>query len=488
MHTTRTRPLAYALLLVAAGCNLCGGPDLNPEPPSDEQTEEFCQRPASKVDILWVVDNSGSMTAEQSRLADRFSDFFRQLQKSLVDYHIGVVTTSIQDGLPENANGKLRRYDGPNVTGCSGCRFLTKEVPCSNPDIRRNDGESVSAFESRLQNECPAALVFRRMVTVGNQGSAFETGLQSSALALGALVDSTTGNYQSHNGQPVIPDENQGFIRRREGTCQPVASTTAGLDCSQAEQDNCAEPSLYVIYVSDEQDFSSQPSRYYYRVLEGLKGAGNEGKIVTSVITGWPTGATIPTTKVCEVYNRKLTGARDAEIDALTGYLTMVDKAQPACTDPSGMNTADDSAVVGSRYIDVACRSGGVVADICSSDYSAALNQLGADAAGLARKFTLGNWDNIDFGADNQPFSGDEESIRENLNCDGAEGTSEQLDLVLCVKATNLNDEAEVLVPRDNARGWHLETSTHSVRFDGSFIPKPGTPVKIRYQLKGQGQ
>src|SRR5688500_18469462 len=109
------------LLAALAGCEQCQLGDLTQEPPANLPTEEFCQRPASKVDILWVVDNSGSMSAEQNKLADRFSDFFLALRRSLVDYHIGVVTTAIQDGRLEDANGIMRRYDGPAVPGCDGC-------------------------------------------------------------------------------------------------------------------------------------------------------------------------------------------------------------------------------------------------------------------------------------------------------------------------------------------------------------------------------
>lgn len=484
------RLLSVLLLAGLAGCQNCTQVNVVNEPDPTQQVDEFCQRPASKVDILWVVDNSGSMTSEQNKLGDRFSAFFKELQKSLVDYHIGVVTTSLQDGIPENVNGKLRRYSGPAVQGCDGCRYLTKEVPCGNPDIVRNAGEAEADFETRLKNECPAALVFRKLVTVGNQGSAFETGLQASTLALGAIIDPETGSYKQSNGGPVIPGENSGFLRRRTGTCQPVASTTVGLDCSQADQENCAEPSLYVVYVSDEQDFSTGPSRYFYRVIEGLKGAGNEGKISASVITGWPSGAAVPTTRACEILQRRYANpaATDPDLEALDRILAQTDKGSPPCRDTTDPDMGNNSAVVGSRYIDVVCRTGGVVADICSQDYSTALNQLGADAAGLARKFTLSKWDTIDWGSDGRPLSGDEKDISQKLNCDGNEGVDGPEDRSLCVFATNLGTADRVLVPMDTVRGWRLEESTRSIRFDGSFVPKPGTRVDVKYQLKQAAQ
>jgi hypothetical protein len=482
-HRPGPRPaaglLAGALLLSA--CPTCVEEILNPVPPPSVQTDEFCQRPASKVDVLWVVDNSGSMTAEQNRIADRFRDFFRQLNVSLVDYHIGVVTTAMAPGMQEEANGVLRRYSGPAVQGCDGCRWLTKEVPCPNPDVTRGDGESVADYEARLRTECPASLVFRRLVTVGNQGSSFERGLGASTLALGALIDPETGNYVTKNGGPAVPDANQGFLRRRSGTCQPEARGV-GLDCSRDVADNCAEPSLYVIYVSDEEDKSDGPSRYYFRVLENLKGPGNEAKVSTSVITGWPVNAVVPLDRACDVLRNSYDDdpGNDQDLAAVRDILS---STGIACRDTSDPDQSTNSSVVGGRYVDVACRTGGVVADICSGDYSSALNNLGADAAGLARKYALSKWSEMDWGDDSTPLTGDDPK----LDCDGDPAHRGPEDRALCVKATPLGGDAEQLVPMNAATGWRLERSTRSIRFDGSFIPKPGTKVTVTYQLRAQG-
>ncbi|MEW5855082.1 MAG: hypothetical protein AB2A00_40270 [Myxococcota bacterium] len=478
------RWLTAALLAALPACQFCEEPPLETIPPNPDQTDEFCQRPASRVDILWVIDNSGSMLSEQNKVADRFSEFFRQLQTSLVDYHIGVITTDIREGFNEDANGILRRYDGPSVPGCNGCRWLTKDVPCNNPNVTRNQGESDSAYEARLQNECTAALVFRRLVTSGAGGGAFERGLESSTMALGAIIDPDTGGYASVNGEPAVPDVNKGFLRRRTGTCQPVANQ-AGLDCAQQEGENCSEPALYVIYVSDEEDGSSAPSsRYYYRVLEGLKGPGNEAKISTSAITGWPANAAVPITRACEIYNKAqdTDPNNDQEWPALERILR---KELGGCRDVNAApEDGNASAEVGTRYIEVACRTGGVVSDLCSGDYTTALNQLGADAAGLARKFTISRWNEVFWGDDGEAFTPDDED----MNCDGDAATKDAQHRTFCVFATPLGSDAEVLVRRDDATGWRLEPSTRSIRFDGSFIPKPGTKVTIKYRLKTQGQ
>jgi len=54
--------------------------------------DQFIQRTAEASDILFVVDNSGSMTEEQQALVDNFSHFIQYLAGTALDYHIGVVT------------------------------------------------------------------------------------------------------------------------------------------------------------------------------------------------------------------------------------------------------------------------------------------------------------------------------------------------------------------------------------------------------------
>ena len=60
------------------------------------------------VDVLWVVDNSGSMEEEQRQLGENFPVFMPYFLGSGLDYHIGVVST---DPRPNLGNGKLVEAD-----------------------------------------------------------------------------------------------------------------------------------------------------------------------------------------------------------------------------------------------------------------------------------------------------------------------------------------------------------------------------------------
>lgn len=86
---------------------------------------------SGKVDIVFVNDNSASMSFEQSRMAQRFSSFISALDAKGVDYRIGMITTDVSTGAPfgnsarpVNLNGALQ--DGRLVRFGNGASFLTK--------------------------------------------------------------------------------------------------------------------------------------------------------------------------------------------------------------------------------------------------------------------------------------------------------------------------------------------------------------------------
>jgi len=441
------------LVGIAAGCDRCQTEVINGIPDAVDQVDVFEQKKAARVDILWMVDNSGSMVAEQKKIAERFNDFFNQLLISAVDYHIGVVSSDLGE------NGVLRQYTGPQVGGCNGCRFLTKDVPCDNPDVDISGLTDEASIDAKLADDCPAQLVFRNLVQTGSSGPAIEQGFKQVATALGAFhVDPATG-------LPLrdVPAENADFIRD--------------------------DASLYIVFVSDEDEGDKDqgpPVRYFQRLFESLKGPGNENKVAVAAITGYPTdNPPAPIADVCGVLE---SGGADPRENAVIATLN---DFQNGCRDPDApANDSNAFAETGGRYIELACATGGVVADMCDADYNTALDALGANAAGLLRKFTLSlSQDQIQWGNDCVADTQDDIA----LDCDNDGKTNGALDGPVCVTALGIQGDCETqnaahLVPRDDTCGWTLEGATNSIRFNGGFIPEPNSEVQVRYLKRPENQ
>ncbi|MCO4769095.1 MAG: VWA domain-containing protein [Deltaproteobacteria bacterium] len=131
-----------------------------------EWVDEFQQRTVPQSDILFVVDNSCSMSDEQELLASNFDAFIQSFVNTTLDYHIGVVEGDLTPNTPSNW-GILREYQGE--------RWIDPDTP-----------NKIDAFNS--------------MADVGDSGDgSCEMGLSASHAAL---------TYQSGIGGP-----NEGFYR-----------------------------------------------------------------------------------------------------------------------------------------------------------------------------------------------------------------------------------------------------------------------------------
>ena len=59
--------------------------------------EIFKQPDVQAVDVLWVVDNSGSMSSVVETLGDKFESFLESFSALGIDYQIGVTSTDMDD-------------------------------------------------------------------------------------------------------------------------------------------------------------------------------------------------------------------------------------------------------------------------------------------------------------------------------------------------------------------------------------------------------
>lgn len=172
----------------------------------EKQTDVFYQSATDKVDILWVVDNSASMADEQAEVARRFQDFISSIQESGLDFHIGVVTTDMQD---PHQRGKLVHAEGEPT-------YLTADTP---------DLEAV--FEKRVQ--------------VGVDGSQMEKGIDAAYTAL---------------SEPLVSSVNDGFLR--DGAYLSIIYVSDENDCTDhgalgnpSDAEVCYEQSDKLVPVHD---------------------------------------------------------------------------------------------------------------------------------------------------------------------------------------------------------------------------------------------
>jgi hypothetical protein len=182
-----------------------------------------------KIDLVFVVDNSGSMGQEQANLTSNFPNFittlngFRTKGGDPLDYRVAVTTTD-----NSTDRGAFRR------TGANGCN-----PGPTRPWLERNDANLSQAFSCRAN--------------VGTSGSSSEVGLECMKQALTTRM---TDGTNKANGQD--------FLRQ--------------------------DALLAFIIITDEDESSSVAINTYPPVFDGVKTIGatsGKGRWAAAVIAGF---------------------------------------------------------------------------------------------------------------------------------------------------------------------------------------------------------
>ncbi len=215
---------------VATGCE-CGTPKLTNTLPPDVRVDTYLQQAASKIDVLWVIDNSGSMASRQENLARNFGSFITEFTRNSIDYRIAVTTTDIFK---------------------EGGRFVgtPKIITPTTPNV---------------------ATVFANNVKVGIAGSPYEVGLDAAKLSL---------DLQNQSNAASVLQCKTACPTAGQATCQAKCETDTVFPFLRRDA------YLYLIFVSDEDDKSAQDVRFFYRYFETAKGVGNDGTVTTAAIMG----------------------------------------------------------------------------------------------------------------------------------------------------------------------------------------------------------
>ena len=147
--------------------------------------ESICRQGPPALDLLLVVDNSGSMCAEQEAFAAAFGELDARLTALGVDWRAAVVSTDMNPGTgdrgrflarpapPVPALNCIDQNGNPGVPDTEDCQALVES------------GE-LSAILQADQYDDPEdrARHYRCLTTLGTQGDGFEKGLEAMRLGL----------------------------------------------------------------------------------------------------------------------------------------------------------------------------------------------------------------------------------------------------------------------------------------------------------------
>ncbi|MBO9667186.1 MAG: hypothetical protein J7501_10280, partial [Bdellovibrio sp.] len=109
-QVARKTVLFGSAVAMLAGCGKGGGSYSTLADSSSYKQEATYE--TKKIDILWIVDNSGSMESSQANLASNFQSFIARFNQSNHDFHMAVATTDGWMKQFSSTNERARFGDG----------------------------------------------------------------------------------------------------------------------------------------------------------------------------------------------------------------------------------------------------------------------------------------------------------------------------------------------------------------------------------------
>ncbi|MDC0707744.1 VWA domain-containing protein [Stigmatella sp. ncwal1] len=246
--------------------------------------------PPQKTDILFVIDNSGSMKEEQEAIATELPAFLEQLRQGggvAQDFRVGVITTSVYvrtvgavDFYPEES-GHLRPVPTPG-----GEPSAEKYIEGADPELLEK---------------------FRRLVVQGIRGSGQETPFEAVRLA---VADPGVA------GVPLEQGGNKGFLR--DGARLLVVVVTDEEDCSSTQR-----PPPVILTADTSRDLCSEQADTltsvdeYFQIFQSLRdGRGASREVLWATIG--PVGLSTKEAKLIKDTSQGTTYVRN--VDCPTSY------------------------------------------------------------------------------------------------------------------------------------------------------------------------
>lgn len=237
--------------LGSIGCETKKAANFSILPDVDTYKQDGLYEPR-KIDVLWVIDNSGSMQTSQINLGNNFKSFIEKFQDLKFDYHIAVAATDSWRTLYDvnSVNHSLLR-DGDDSTGHSGIFVIDKNTPdvigtfiknaklgilgtkgINGNYIPAGDERAFQSMVATLEN--PANIAFRRsdaflaVIIVSDEDDFSRPGLYSST-------------NQSTYTNPLLHSVSlyQDFLNTYTGRTTPEAPSNYSVSTITVENEAC---------------------------------------------------------------------------------------------------------------------------------------------------------------------------------------------------------------------------------------------------------
>ncbi len=329
---------------------------------------DCCGRAHSELDVLFLVDNSNSMTEEQALLEEQFPRIARVLATGDVDgdgvqdfpaiesLQLGVVSSDMGTGgfnVPTCGNG-----DGGFAFGDDGV------LRASGPSCGETFAPWASVGADSSAAEIDAFVAQASCVgRVGTGGCGFEQQLDATLKALApSTMDMRFAGDTAGHGDGV----NAGFLR--DGSLLAIVELTDEDDCSVAIPE-LLDPSSPAYGATDlnlrcfrHPEAVHATSRY----VDGLLALRPARDVVFALIGGAPSGAVGEAALTELLATEEMTERVDP---------TAPTRLSPACTTESGIAFPARRLATVARDIDAAGGLG-VVQPICTGDFTPAMDAI----------------------------------------------------------------------------------------------------------------
>jgi hypothetical protein len=248
------------------------------------ETLDIPAQPFPAADILFVIDNSGSMTAEQASLTANFGTMMHVLETldgGMPDVHIGVVTSDLGTSTTDGSRGATAF--GCSGSGDDGAMHMT---PTVSGRFIADDGKGLHNYTGTLED------AFAALAAVGTKGCGIEQHLGAMERGLEHPANRGFVRDDAYLAVVVIADEDDCslahdglFASSAQGPQVNFACTSDGVACA-GSTDMTTPGDRTQCHPSDHATWVQSPDRYA-RFLRGVKGDPRD--VVVAAIVGDPT-------------------------------------------------------------------------------------------------------------------------------------------------------------------------------------------------------